>query len=65
MQKKAENEEFSEAETRKRMDDAVRRALATPHKPHAPLKAKKKTSRASRTRANAAKDVRRASGQRK
>lgn len=40
-------DQYSEKETAKRMDDALRRALTSPHKPHAPLKAKPKASRAS------------------
>jgi hypothetical protein len=42
MQKKPKNEEFSAAETEKRMSDAIRRALATPHKPHSKIKKKAK-----------------------
>jgi hypothetical protein len=36
-------------------DEFLRRMLKTPPEPHAPLKAKKKTSRAARTRAAAKK----------
>ncbi|GEM_PF-5293398 len=40
-----ENDEYSAKETTKRMEDAIRRAMNSPHKPHAaPAKsAKKKT----------------------
>jgi hypothetical protein len=36
------SETYSDAEATQRMNEAVRRALNTPHKPHAPLKAKPK-----------------------
>jgi len=48
-------DQYSPTEIMRRMVDGLRRALTTPHKPNAALKAKKKTSRASRTRANAKK----------
>ena len=37
-------DQFSEKETKARMDAALRRALATPPKPHATMKGKKKPS---------------------
>lgn len=40
MQKTPENEDFSDVEATKRMEAAVRKALATPHRPH--VKPKKK-----------------------
>jgi hypothetical protein len=58
-------DQFDEAETVKRSEAALKRMLATPHKPHATLKAKKKTSRASRTRAKAEKSAHKARGLRK
>jgi hypothetical protein len=36
------DETYSEAETKRRSEAALKRMLATPHKPHAPLKAKRK-----------------------
>jgi hypothetical protein len=36
---------YSEAETNRRMEDGLRRALTTPHKPNAALKAKPKAKR--------------------
>src|SRR6185437_15535220 len=39
-----DTDQYSERETQKRMDDALRRALTTPHKPHSELKAKKAKS---------------------
>ena len=42
-----ETSNYSEKETTKRMNDALRRALNTPPKPHADIKAKPKASRAS------------------
>jgi len=42
---KASNDDYSAAETKRRMDEGLRRALTTPHKPHASLKAKKSVSR--------------------
>lgn len=36
------DDKLSEAETVKRSEAALKRMLATPHKPHAPLKAKPK-----------------------
>jgi len=50
-----DQDQYSDAETKRRMEDGLRRALTTPHKPNATLKAKKRTSRSSRTRANAKK----------
>lgn len=42
------NDQLSDDEATRRMNDAVRRALSTPHKPHAPLKpGKAKTKRLS------------------
>ena len=43
----ADDDRFSEAETKRRMDEAVRRAMNTPHKPHKPL-GKRKTKRKKR-----------------
>jgi len=40
-----DDDQFSPEETKRRMESALRRALTTPHKPHAPLKAKRKPSR--------------------
>ena len=37
---KPDSEKYSDAETAKRMDDALRRALSTPPKPHADMKKK-------------------------
>ena len=37
-------DQYSEKDTTKRMDDALRRALNTPPKPHAAMKANKKPS---------------------
>jgi len=37
---------YSEKETARRADAALKRMLNTPHKPHAPLKAKQRPSRA-------------------
>jgi hypothetical protein len=42
--------EYSEKETKKRMEDALRRALMTPHKPHSEMKIKKESSRAKRAK---------------
>jgi hypothetical protein len=36
------DEPYSDSEAKRRMDEAVRRALATPHKPHKPLGKRKK-----------------------
>jgi hypothetical protein len=41
---KSEND-YSEAETKRRAEAALKRMLNTSHKPHTPLKAKKKSSR--------------------
>ena len=40
-------DQYSEKDTKKRMDDALRRAMNTPPKPHAAMKSKPKVSRAS------------------
>lgn len=47
MQKTPETEQFSDGETKKRMEDAIRRAMNTPHEPHAkrPAKAAPKRKR--------------------
>ena len=42
-------DQYSEAETKQRMEDAIRRAQKTPHKPHVP---KGKASRAESTKGN-------------
>ena len=34
------SDSYSEKETKKRMEDALRRALTTPHKPHSEMKIK-------------------------
>lgn len=44
-------DQYSEKETEKRMNDALRRALNTPHKPHTDVKAKKAKSPKRRGRA--------------
>jgi hypothetical protein len=37
-----DQDQYSDAETVRRMEDGLRRALTTPHKPNAKLKAKRK-----------------------
>jgi hypothetical protein len=49
MQKKPESEQYSDAEATRRMEDALRRALNTRHKPHSEMKVKKKSGRGKRT----------------
>lgn len=44
MPKAAENKQFSERETQKRMEDAIRRALNTPHRPNKVIAGKKAKS---------------------
>ncbi len=55
MKPAAASDTYSEAETVRRSEAALKRMLATPHKVHAPLKkkrrAKRKMSRVSRTKA--------------
>lgn len=36
----ADSDQYSEAETKRRMEDALRRALTTPHKPNDKFKGK-------------------------
>ena len=50
-------DQHSEAEVARHSEAALKRRLATPHKPDTSLKAKKKTSRASRVRAEAQKQT--------
>ena len=47
MGQKQETDELSEAETKRRAEAALKKMLATPHKPHA-AKGKKKASRGKR-----------------
>lgn len=48
MSKPSENDEqYSDKETKVRMDDGMRRAMNTPPKPHADMRAKPKASRVS------------------
>jgi len=44
--KRGDDESYSEAEAEKRREDALKRMLSTPHKPHKPLgKRKRKTTK--------------------
>jgi hypothetical protein len=52
----ADSDQYTEAETKRRMEDGLRRALTTPHKPNAKLKgestaARKRKRKAVRKRA--------------
>jgi len=49
------DEKLSEDEIERRREAALKRMLNTPHKPHAPLTAKKKPSRQKRATAKPAK----------
>ena len=50
MGRRTDDDSYTDEEAERRMIDALRRALSTPHKPHQPLGAKRKTTKKKRTR---------------